>query len=686
MKANEVLKQYKEGKRKFHNVNLRGESFRGTNLSEADFSNADFSNANIQGADFTKAILTGANFSHAKAGLQRRWAIAIITATLLLSILLGWIAAFPGLITEAALVNKDPSIVFASIIILITLVIFFLATIYQGLVTALGAVMVAAAVAVVATIGIATVTTGNLTSTGTIAGVLAMAVTATVVAATTVTIAGNIADTVAMVMTMVVLAVVSGNVTVATNESVTDTAAIVGDVIVTLAVVGTSAYIGWRALAGDEKYAFIRGIAIALTATRGTSFHGANLTGADFTSATLQNTDFRDATLTRTCWKQAEKLSLARLDATYLKKPQIRNLVTGKELGEINFDNQDLQRLNLGTASLINASFIGADFYQASLRKANLTGAILVRTQLDQADLTGATLTEACIEKWGATNSTKLDGVICEYVYMKFVNGSKQERMPPKREFKDGEFIAFARSISDTLDLYHEQYINPIAAVIVLKSLSEDYNEFFQVVGFEKRGNGSVLKLKTPEWTNQEKLTEEYYTRYSQTLSLSIQDPEKLLSPYDELVKTLLEKIMEEFNKYPTINTKYLYNEGLFVTAGSVSMNIDRRRKIEITGGTVNASGANAFGLGDVSGTIVNLNNQSQVSSELGEPRIKELLEQLKIVIESDDKLTPDVKDEALEEVEVLEKASQDLKEGSMHKEARRAIRVLEGIILNYLT
>ncbi len=47
-----------------------------------------------------------------------------------------------------------------------------------------------------------------------------------------------------------------------------------------------------------------------------------------------------------------------------------------------------------------------------------------------------------------------------------------------------------------------------------------------------------------------------------------------------------------------------------------MSDQIDQSRKIEITGGTINASGAGALSLGDISGTVANTINQLSDSAK----------------------------------------------------------------------
>lgn len=81
---------------------------------------------------------------------------------------------------------------------------------------------------------------------------------------------------------------------------------------------------------------------------------------------------------------------------------------------------------------------------------------------------------------------------------------------------------------------------------------------------------------------------------------------------------------------------------------------IDKSRKIEITGGTVKASGAGALSLGDISGTVANTINQLSDSAKPDEPGIKELLTELQTAIEAETDLSDDDKAEALEQVKTL--------------------------------
>ncbi|WP_293339114.1 hypothetical protein [Microcoleus sp. CAWBG58] len=112
-----------------------------------------------------------------------------------------------------------------------------------------------------------------------------------------------------------------------------------------------------------------------------------------------------------------------------------------------------------------------------------------------------------------------------------------------------------------------------------------------------------------------------------------------------------------------------------------MSDQIDQSRKIEFSGGTVNASGAGALGLGDNSGTVANTINQLSDSSEPDKPDIKELLTKLQSAIASETNLSDDDKAEALEQIKILEKLGENPQESTMQKAGKTAMKIIKGTI-----
>jgi uncharacterized protein YjbI with pentapeptide repeats len=404
----------------FSGQNLRGRSFKG----RKDLSGANFSYADIRGADFTKAILKGANFSHVQAGRQHHWAIVLLAVSLFLSTLSGFVSAFAGDTTGAALISENPIEILTGLVILITLAVFFLLTIRQSLLVAFGVVatvVVAAAAAEVAGVAVAGAVVAAV-------GAGAMAMALAVVAAVAASGAGAGAGAVAVVAAAAAAAAGLA-VPLAASGAVAGAVAAAVAVAVAMSVAGLSTSVSRQALAGDRKYTFIRTIAIAFAATGGTSFRSADLTDADFTQAILESTNFTEANLTCTCWFQAKKLDFARVGKTYLETPQVRQLLITKEGQNQNFDNLPLRGVNLRRANLVDASFIGADLSEANLQSANLLKAKLKQTQLDRTDLTGAYLTGAYIEDWGITSETKIDAEVREYLLRR---AAKKRRLRPE--------------------------------------------------------------------------------------------------------------------------------------------------------------------------------------------------------------------------------------------------------------
>ncbi|MFL9458534.1 pentapeptide repeat-containing protein [Tolypothrix bouteillei VB521301_2] len=489
--------------------NLRGRSFIGLDLAGANFSYAD-----IRSADFTGAILTGASFSHVKAGLQKRWLAFLVLVSLLISGLAGFLSASVGELIGSVFNGSSLENQVSGWAALIAVIIVFIVIIRQGLNSAIAiSISIAGAVAIALVGAVAVVK--PITSAVAVAGAIAF------VGSGGVAIAGSIALVVAVtgVITGAMVGAIAVAIAGATGGAGAGSVALIGALL--------SVYISRRALEGDEKYALIRDIAVAVAAVGGTSFRSCDLTDADFTEAILKSTDFRKATLTRTCFQKAKKLDRVRPGSTYLQKSHVCLVLVAGLGQDKNFDRLYLRGVNFKNARLVDASFIGADLSGANLQDADLSRAKLQQTQLDGTDFTGATLTGAYIQDWNITSDTKFDGVRCEYVYMRVPTKENPDplRKPDnnKEVFGDGEFGDFIKPIFDTLDLYHNQGVDPRAIAISFKQLTENHPDAeLRIVGMEVRGEDKFLiKAKTATQTDKSELSAEYFETYKSTQGLT---------------------------------------------------------------------------------------------------------------------------------------------------------------------
>lgn len=304
MKASEVLKRYTAGERNFQRANLRGQSFKGENLSGADFSEAD-----LRSTNFTGANLKGTNFTGTKCGLQKRWAALLTLLSWLIAAISGFLSIFCGALVSLSFIfdsNLENQI--GGWVSLLVMVIFLITMIRQGIRAVAFAGALALAVAVAAALAFGGVEAVAFAVAGVGAGALAVA------------FAGAVAG----------------------------------------------AYIGWRAMRGDPRDAWVRSFAIAFAALGGTSFRSADLTDANFSHARLKSTDMREATLTRVRWYGAIMLDRVRPGNTYLKSTQVRQWLLDKGVDK-NFDGQKLQGVNFQGADLTDASFIDANLSEANL-------------------------------------------------------------------------------------------------------------------------------------------------------------------------------------------------------------------------------------------------------------------------------------------------------------------------------
>ncbi len=638
-KAQELLRRYAEGERDFSEEDLRGNSFYGKDLAKANFSRA-----NIHGVNFSNTNLTGANFSDAKAGLEIDFYLSyyLISFYTFMSLLSGFCSFFVGVfvaqIFNSSYISSELPITgtIVGLVSLITVTIFCVVTIYEGIKTALRTFAGFGAFVLSLAFFYTVVGTGTFAGTATFAGAATVAGAIAVVGATTAVSAAFLATAVAGAVAVAgASAGASAAVVAATCAAIFAEAVAIDFFPITRAGAGAgtvagaftlfSAYIGWRAIKGDEKQAVIRNIAVAFAATSGTSFRGANLTDADFTGAILKNTSLSRATLIRTCWRDTKKLDLADPGNTYLQDSQIRQLLLTGQGQNKNFDNLSLRGINLQGANLQDASFIGTDLNEANLKNADLSRAKLKQTKLDATDFTGATLTGSYIEDWGITSKTNFTGVSCEYVYMRVPTKDNPHppRKPDNREevFADGEFGDFIKPIVDTLDLYHAQRANPGAIAISFKELAENNPDAeLEIVAMEKRGGDKfLLRVKTAPEADKSELSAEYFDTYNQIKGLPEQAIKLLLAEKDDHIRRL-ENMVTTALERPSFYTNN-YQQGDINMAGD--------RKIETGGGNYNESGTyNEHIEGDSNRSNYHAAERKQTLAEAA-AEIQQLLKQL---------------------------------------------------------
>jgi hypothetical protein len=255
-----------------------------------------------------------------------------------------------------------------------------------------------------------------------------------------------------------------------------------------------------------------------------------------------------------------------------------------------------------------------------------------------------------------------------------------------KEIFEDDDFADFIKPLVKTLDLYHNQGVDPRAITISFKQLAENHPEAeLEIVAMEKRGQDKfLLRAKTAENADNSELSEEYFATYNQLKSLP-ENMRSVLAEKDNRIRSL-ETMVEVALKRPSFYAENYHNQGDTMSDKSSDLKIS-----DVSGGIGAFAGADISGVaghnmtgvagGDITGTVTATIGQLQASNTPEAPQLADLLKQLQTAIEADKDLTPDDKTSALEQVKVLAEAGQKPKEGAMQKAAKTAITMLRGTI-----
>ncbi|NEQ66150.1 MAG: pentapeptide repeat-containing protein [Symploca sp. SIO2D2] len=267
---------------------------------------------------------------------------------------------------------------------------------------------------------------------------------------------------------------------------------------------------------------------------RGANLIEADLSGAYLSEANLRGADFRGAYLSGANLRGAD-LSGADLRGTDLSVASLRGA---------NFSYADLSRADLSVASLRGANFSYADlsyakFSYAKFSYAKFSYADLSRVQLLGAILERATLTGACIEDWNINSNTKLDGVICDYVYLK---DNHQERRPHTGNFQPGEFTKLFQESLETVDLIFREGVDWKGFLISFQKLQiECGSDELSIQSFENKGDGAfVVRVNVPSSANKAEI--EKYLKRQYQLEAKFEAKSEQLANLLEITKLLASK------------------------------------------------------------------------------------------------------------------------------------------------
>lgn len=309
---------------------------------------------------------------------------------------------------------------------------------------------------------------------------------------------------------------------------------------------------------------------------KGANFDNAKLIGAvfkelGFNKAILTSANLKNARFSKTNLSEANlsKVNLSEANLTGLDLSNVNLLgayLNGVNLTEAYLNGANLRGLDLTKANLTGADLSSADLSEALLNRvnfsrANLNGlrlkyadlryANLSKTQLLGTDFTTAKLTGACIEDWNINSETKLDGVICEYVYLK---RDKQERCPSSGSFKPGEFTTLSRKALDTVDLIFADGINWQVFFQSFQELRSQHDEDnISIQAIEKKSGGAfVVRLEVPVEAHKGEIERHVKEIYEMKLQLQEQRYRAELQAKDGQISTYQEHL--EFHRQNNTN------------------------------------------------------------------------------------------------------------------------------------
>ncbi|MBP0017956.1 MAG: pentapeptide repeat-containing protein [Cyanobacteria bacterium SBLK] len=245
----------------------------------------------------------------------------------------------------------------------------------------------------------------------------------------------------------------------------------------------------------------------------GANLRNANLGGAELGGAELGGADLGGADLRE-----------AKLDEFNLKNASRGNAdLRGVNLSSANLTGLNISEFNLSNADLSHADLSHADLSHADLREADLSNANLSTAQALYTNFESAVLTGVCIQDWNINSKTNLDGVICEFIYLKDGYPEYRDRRPSdlSKTFAEGDFARLFQQLHETADLIFRNGIDWQAFSTSFQALKaeqikvEPDDRAFSVRAIESLDDGSfVVRINTPKGTNKAEIERSFQAKY----------------------------------------------------------------------------------------------------------------------------------------------------------------------------
>ena len=683
MDSKTVLELYSEGKRDFSHQDLRGQNFKSKDLSGVILTNSD-----IRGCSFRNANLKGAEMKAVIGGLTLKSKVFFtVCSWLLLAIGVSTLSFSLFVISGIAYGINNLNDFAGSIISLAGTVVFLFVTLRKGFVygvtvsIVLTPINILISVAVVQTL-INTVIPdfkGDFYSLGIAEGFVA--ITGIILGFLIITFGSTVIHTLGGFPHRHFHVACSAVLSFSISKYIFPDSIWLLPVLPILGIAVLGIRYSFISFHAEKRDAWILESSINMVVSQGTSFLDSNLEDADFTASDLRNTDFRAASIDHACFYRAKNLKLSRTGNSILSVSSTRDLVVtkdgyGKSYRGLNLEGAHLAGSNLSKSDLEHANLSGA-----LLSNSDLTGAFLTEVQAIGCDFTNSQMTGVHIQAWNVDESTCLERVDCNYIYLlsEANDFGSWERLPYDTQtiFEEGDFEKMHKVLNTVNVLLHGKVSSESLLVALQQLISEEPSvSYDSIQAIEKREKSLLVKLDIPHEVDKGKAERILKQAYSSDITAREQalllESERNHSKDLKEISTQFAASLNGFLSNITISSNSQ------VLPNSVSMNNTNDFSRRITIGDI---GKNL----NIDGSSLNMGNTNvQIAHRAGttdNASFNDLLSRLNYLFEEEEGIPDEAKATALNEIQNLRKVDVTQLTETSKNYSRKSLRILRGLI-----